>query len=967
MTIKWAWLFVVFLVLQFPWTVHGGDKPKVPPLSPEEALKSIQVPEGLQVELFASEPHVMSPVAMAFDENGRVYIVEMGDYPLGKNGGCIKLLEDSQGAGRIDRSTVLADGLPFPNGVMPWKGGIFVTSAPDLLYFKDTKGTGKADVRQVIFTGFAEANPQHRFNTPTFGIDNWIYGADGESATGIRPGIRPDAPAIPLRSNDFRFRPDFSRFEAISGRSQFAMTFDDWGNRFINTNNNHIRHPVLPQHYLERNPYLAVPEVVDEIAEEGKEAIVYPISKLEPRFNDPWAAGRFTSACSVVIYRGDALPAEFRGNAFVCEPVHNLVHRDLLVAKGTSFAARSAYKGRDFLASTDNWFRPVNLTVGPDGALYVVDMYRAVIEHPQWIPLDIQKKLDLRAGNDRGRIYRIVPKNGIKTVRPQLGKATAAELVALFENANAWWRMTAQRLLIERQDSKAIEPLRKLARTSKSPLARLHALWTMEGLGALENSLIEHALQDAEPGLREHGLRLAEARLADSAALQEKVLKLAEDENLRVRFQAAFTLGALRDDRAIGALARIAVRDGADRWVRMAVLSSVPDAAGKLLAQIYRENKQQLDSPNTVELVRRLAGIVGARRQESEVRELLQLITAKGKGEPAAWQLAVLSGLGESLRRSGASLKKLSTDSVVAKVLQGWRERAVKIALSRDREVAERVDALRLLIHMPSAAAATQLRELLGPQEPNEVQIAAVRALAALPENQGMKELLGDWNTRSVPVRREILTFSMSGTEPVSLLLDALEGGAIRLAELDPARRDQLLRFPNESIRERARKLLASQKPTSRQKVAEDWTAKVLPLTGDAVRGQKVYATHCANCHRLHGQGVAVGPDLATVNNRSREALVVDILDPNRAVDPSYVDFVVVSNNGQVFNGLLAAETASSITLRRAERQETTVLRRDIAEIHSTGVSLMPEGMENIMTTQDLADLIELLRRPRLH
>src|SRR6516225_1316046 len=247
MTIKWAWLFVVFLVLQFPWTVHGGDKPKVPPLSPEEALKSIQVPEGLQVELFASEPHVMSPVAMAFDENGRVYIVEMGDYPLGKNGGCIKLLEDSQGAGRIDRSTVLADGLPFPNGVMPWKGGIFVTSAPDLLYFKDTKGTGKADVRQVIFTGFAEANPQHRFNTPTFGIDNWIYGADGESATGIRPGIRPDAPAIPLRSNDFRFRPDFSRFEAISGRSQFAMTFDDWGNRFINTNNNHIRHPVLPQ------------------------------------------------------------------------------------------------------------------------------------------------------------------------------------------------------------------------------------------------------------------------------------------------------------------------------------------------------------------------------------------------------------------------------------------------------------------------------------------------------------------------------------------------------------------------------------------------------------------------------------------------------------------------------------------------------------------------------------------------
>ena len=934
-------------------------------LSPEEALKTFRLPEDLRIELFAAEPQITSPVAMAFDENGRAYVVEMNDYPLGPKSGRIKLLEDTKGTGRIDKVTVFADKLPFPNGVMPFKGGVLVTAAPDLLYFKDTHGDGKADIRQVVFTGFAEANPQHRFNSPTFNLDNWIYLADGESKTGVRPGNQPDAKPIPLSGSDCRFRPDFSHFELVSARSQYVMTFDDWGHRFINHNSMHLRYPALPHRYLKRNPYLAVPQVVDEIADGGPAATVYPISKLETRFNDPWAAGHFTSACAPTIYRGDALPSTYRGSAFACEPVHNLVHQSLLTRSGSTFQAKSARPKTEFLASTDNWFRPVNLIIGPDGALYVVDMYRAVIEHPQWIPLDVQKKLDLRTGHDKGRIYRIVPKSGVTSVKPRLGAASAGELVKYLEHPNAWWRLTAQRLLIERRDKSALKSLQELARASKSPLARLHALWTLAGLDGLDNELIERTLKDAEPNLRQHGLRLAEPRLAQSGALRDLIVKLAGDENPRVRFQAALSLGELGEDRALDALARIVVRDISDRWTRTAVLSSVPESGAALLAYVRSQHRAFLEKPReeTIDWVRQLAGMVGARRHSDEVVELLRLATQDAGTEPSRWQLAALAGLGSSLRSSDASMEKFLKDATVSTRLKAWTKQALAIAASRDRAVAQRTDALVLLTVLPSPEAASALKELLRPQEAQQVQIESVRALAVLPGDQGVVTLLADWNTRTALVRREILTHMLSQPNGVKHLLTALEKGDIRTSELDMARRDQLLRYPDEGIRQRVQKLLGTAGSSDRQKVVQELSPQVLALTGDAVRGQKVYAAHCASCHRLHGQGVDVGPNLATVTGRSKEALLVDILDPSRAADPAYLAYVVEIRNGLVFNGIVVTETASSITLRRADAQQNTILRRDIADIRSTGVSLMPDGLEKVITEQELADLLELLRK----
>jgi putative heme-binding domain-containing protein len=490
----------------------------------------------------------------------------------------------------------------------------------------------------------------------------------------------------------------------------------------------------------------------------------------------------------------------------------------------------------------------------------------------------------------------------------------------------------------------------------------------LEGLSALEDELVERALKDAEPGLREHGLRLAEPRLAKSAGLRELVLKLADDSEPRVRFQAAFTLGELRDEHALAALARIAVRDTADRWVRVAVLSSVSESGAKLLAQLRVEHRDFLEKPpeGAVELVRQLALMVGQRGNAEEVVALWQGVT--GEARPARWQFAALAGLAEGVHRSAGSFDRYLRPSEVAGALEAWSARAIETATAAERDVVERVDALALLrLVPPKLETKARLAELLGPRQPQQVQLAAARTLAALPGREPAAELLSDWDGRSAALRREIIGLLLARADRAGLLLDALEKGGIRVAELDAARRDQLLRHPDKGVSERARKLLDAQKPTNQQKLVEEWTAKVLALSGDAVRGQKVYAAHCANCHRLLGQGVVVGPDLASVRGRAKEALLVDILDPNRAVDPAHLDYIVVTQNGQVFNGMIGTETATGVTLRRAERQETTVLRKDIAEMRSTGVSLMPEGLDKLVQPQDLADLLELLRRGPLH
>jgi putative membrane-bound dehydrogenase-like protein len=970
-----------FVVCTTTFPLPGAEpKEYTGPFAPQEALQTFRLPDGFRMELVAAEPDVLDPVAMSFDEDGRLYVIEMRDYPMASTApaGRVRLLEDTDGDGRIDSSTVFVDGLKFPVGVMAWKQGVLVAAAPDILFFKDTDGDGKADVRKVLYTGFKEINPQHRANGLTYGIDNWIYAAN--SYGDIRPAAPIDAKALPSNGSDFRFRPDTHALELISGRSQFAMALDDWNNRFLSSNFNHIYHPVLQRHYLQRNPELAIPQVSESISDHGMLARVYPISKIEPRFNEFHHAGYSTTACGLTIHRSDTFPPEYRGNSFCCEPLHNLIHRDVLSQKGVSFVARRAdsEQDRDFLVSSDNWFRPVNLLDGPDGALYIADFYRPVIEHPFGIPVELQKGLDFRAGDDRGRIYRIVHESSPPSPRPQLSSAGASKLVALLENENAWWRVTAQRLLVDRQDRTAVAPLEQLAQKSASAKTRLHALWTLEGLDALNTRLVRLALNDPQPEVREQALRLAEPRVNASPSLAEAVLQCAEDEHVRVRFQAAFTLGELIANRemresVLSALAGLTVRDGSDRWFRSAILSSAAGAEVDLIALLHDQSGDFLESPGqgAIPFVRMLADAVGTRQSEQQIVRLLTVVAGDAPAKPAAWQLATLTPLVSRLHRAGIDLEPLTKTANVTAVLASWSKQMIEVATAMDRQETERVEAIGLLALAPTTEVMPYLTDLLRPQETQGVQRAAVRALSAIVDQRTTNILLDGWSTYTAPVREEILASLVSREDRIDDLLDAIEAGKIRNSELGLTRRDQVLRFPSSAVRKRAEKLLEIQTPADRKNIIEAVTAQVTSLNGDVDGGRQLFLKNCANCHnrRTETEGILhlspgkvdVGPGLGKLRTRTKAELLNDILNPNRLVDPRFLNFVIATDDGRIVTGMIHAESPNSLTLQDG-KELTVVTRSEIVEMQNSGRSLMPEGFEKNLTVQQLADLVTFLQ-----
>ncbi len=949
------------------------------PLTPRQALAQFRLDPGLRIELVAAEPLIESPVAMAFDEDGRLWVVEMRDYPNGPAKGQppqgrIRVLEDRDGDGFYEHSTVFADGLLFANGLMPWKGGVLVTAAPHIVYLKDTDGDGKADKREVLYEGFAAKNPQLRVSHPVLGVDNWVYVANGLRGGQAKRAGRAGAPAINLSGMDFRFDLFRDRAEAISGLGQFGNTFDDWGQRFVCDNRHHLRHVVFEDRYLRRNPFLAAPAVVEDPSELDEGPLssggkVYPLSKNWT--TSSLHAGRFTAACGVMVYRGGLLPASYRRAAFTCEPTGNLVHEEILQPHGATFRSRPARAKVEFLATPDDWFRPVSLAHGPDGALYVVDMYRAVIEHPEFMPPELKNRPDLTLGKDRGRIWRIVPQgHKAKTVRPRLSKATTAELVALLAHDEVWWRTTAQRLLLERQDRAAVAPLRKLMLMSDRPLARLHAAWLLENLNGLDTKLVLRLLADRHPRVREHAVLLAERRLTEPA-VRQAVVGLAADPDARLRYQVALTLGEWDDDAILGPLARIAVAGAEDRWTRLAVASSVPTRSGALLGKLLGPGGDLAAkaAPGRVALLHELSAVVGARRDGAEVAGLLDLLAGLSGKDRGRWQTAGLNGLAEGMGRRGTQLAAFletltDTRRPTADKALALLARAADLAKEPARPLEDRVAAVRLLAHAPWKVAGPALTALLGADNVQEVRLAAVRALAAQPRPEVAGLLLKSWRAYTPPLRREATEALLRQPDRILALLKEIEAKRVRPGDIDVQRSRQLVNHRVAAIRDRARALLQDNLPADRKKVLQEYRA-ALQLKGDPQRGRAVFQKHCATCHRVAGVGVDVGPDIADTRTRTPEALLVDVLNPNAAIDSNYVNYAIVTKSGKTLTGLIATETASSITLRRAENQTETVLRQDIDEIQSSGVSLMPEGLEKSITVREMADLLDFLKNWR--
>ncbi|RLS55943.1 MAG: hypothetical protein DWH91_08025 [Planctomycetota bacterium] len=949
-------------------------------LSVEEALKTFSLPEGYEIEVVAAEPLIVDPVNFAVAPDGKLWVVEMRDYPLGMDGkgepgGRVRVLTDDDGDGRYDSAVTFMDQVRYVTGVLPWKDGAWVSAAPHVSFARDTDGDGTADEVTPWLEGFIDANPQHRINGFERGLDGWIYLAAGDSTDEVKS--LKTGEVVQTSRRDIRFHPKTGQVEAVGGQTQHARVRDDWGHWFGNTNSEPLMQFPMEDRDLRRNPWVPSPRASVRITDPEVAPPVFPTSRTVDRFNDLWSVDRFTSACGTGIFRDTSWGPEMYGAAFVCEPVHNLVVRYKLVPNGVTFKAERFEEDtdREFLSSSDGWFRPTRAMTGPDGCLWICDMYRHVIEHPEWIPEAWQARLDLRAGADKGRIYRVRKKGQerIKTTdMTQLSQLRlhVVSLDAHHGSNNGWQRDSAQQVILTRDQvsDDAIAMLRVNAAKDRSnqppvkPLIRLQSIATLSGLGLLRAEDLVAALQSYDPRLVVAALRLVTIDHLDEQSILDVIPSLVAHESLEVRYQLATLLGSCQSPNVPQWLGDLILSDPNDPWLRAAILSSAPKHADQLLPLVI----QKLPADETrATWVGRLIATILADKPEAGVARLLTVLGGEAHGAEHAWKRAALDDTLGVLRDRGLPLGKLlqKDNAELLAAINTTRPifaEAERLIADDAASLEQRLIAIRLAGELPPSreAAVTQLQALLSPQTAGELTSASAARLTELGAIDG---LLSRWATLTPAVRREAQTQLISRPSTALLLLQAIESQRIPVSDLDAATRTALTQSNDSKVQTLATMVLAQVATPSRAAVMEKYQPSI-DQTGDDAHGRVLFEKKCATCHKHRDLGNEIGPQLAALQNKSGEFLLRAILDPNQAVESKYTGYIVVTKDGRIFTGMIIDETATSLTLARTDGKKDVVLRVDIEELKSTGKSFMPEGLEQDWSPQDLADVFQFVQ-----
>jgi putative membrane-bound dehydrogenase-like protein len=973
-------------------------------LSPElqKALNDFDIAEGFNIELVVAEPLISDPVAMEIDEEGRIYVVEMHGYPLDLAGsGKIKLLSDTDGDGFPDKSTVFADKLVLPTGIMRWKKGFLVTDAPDVLYLEDTNGDGKADIRKTVLTGFALSNPQHNLNTPVLGLDNWIYLGHQYSVTptvckeqfsdkgsNIRFPDNSKAPQLSANADgrNVRFKPDSYELETLSAATQYGQTFDPWGHHFLTENAHHIFHEVLSARYLSRNPNVLISNTIQSNADHGNACEVFPTT-LNPAHQLLTDVGVITSACGITWYDGGAFPKVYQNATFVAEPVHNLVHVDAVRDSGSSFVASRILEKKDFLTSKDAWFRPVQFYVGPDGALYVVDYYRQIVEHPEWMSDEINKSGALYNGTDKGRIYRITPKAGLPMNwlgKLNLSQKSDKELVQLLENKNNWWRKTAHRLLVERQ-SKTIADIRQVALKSKNAEARVHALWILDGLKSLDQTVLKENLsQNTECGVRENTIKIIEKNNQQNSELITDLLALQNDSSPKVRFQLICTLGLLPPSEAIDkAIRRILFRDIQDKWVQIAAICSSSGREMPLLKWALNEFKDD-NSKATAQLFNYLSTtLVNDPKQVEALIDVALIPSTK-----STIGASILSGIFNQLSKKG--IKTNLSESLKNKLLSTFNETAdpskrnaslrllslsglpilpknylnssvLNIAKSINNAEAFRADAVYFLSFANKIFNKEQFQIFANSKESEKVQLAALEMMNnKTADKLPCQYILSDWKQRTPDVQNKAIDVFLKRSEWSHLLLDALSKGIVTHEQLGWRRTSRLMGIGDLALRAHAREVLAKG-GLAREAILRSYQPS-LNLTGNPLNGKKVFEMACATCHKINETGIDFGPELGSLRNRPANNILESIILPNKTIADMYETWHVELKNGKTVEGIITDRTSSSYTLKMMGGQEQIITKKEVKNMKALSTSSMPEGLENAISLTEMADLLACIK-----
>ena len=992
-----CFLTVVLISLFSNCSNDVKNQPKSGPVEASDALATFQIADGFKMELVASEPLVTDPVDMEIDENGTMYVVEMHGYPLDKSGsGNIIILKDENGDGVFDKRIVFKEGLMLPTSILRWKKGLLVTDSPNLLYLEDTDGDGQANITDTVLHGFALTNPQHNMNSPMYGLDNWIYVAH-ETSVGTREYKEEfgdegrdiifyrDSNAVRLPKNangrSIRVRPETKQLEMLSSNCQFGHTFDEWGRRFNCSNSNQGFQEVIANRYFERNPNMFVAQAVQNMSDHLDAAEVFPTT-LHPDRQILTDAGVLTSACGLTTYMGNSFPEPYNKNVtFVAEPVSNLVHVDILRDSGASFVASRILQNKEFLSSTDSWSRPVNFYVGPDGALYMLDYYRKVIESPEWMSEEAIAAGGLYDGSDKGRIFRITAKDAKKadwTKGLNLGKASVQELVKTLGNENYWWRINAQRLLVDRADKSSIPMLTSLI-GSGTPLAKLHAMWTLDGIGGITREIILAALKDANPRIRENAVQVAEKYFDKMPELTPALIALKDDEDNKVRFQTLLTLGFINSAESGEARNSILFRDIKDKWVQIAALSASSLNKTELLNRLAQDagNKAAYSS-----LIERLTTMIGAAGSRNEIEELTRKAALSGnttiiKGIADGFrsrktpltigndvqQLLVKTFFESSSPQHAEAILSLLKENKITDA--SLRNAATKKAaeMMKDSGVDYRMRAASIkFLELGNVAPYTDdLKKLIVPHEEPVVQMAALNTLSKVKGTVVSEYAIQQWPVLTPEVRSEAVNTFLDDSARIVLLIDALEQNKINTTNVSFGTSVQLMQNEDSVLRKRARNIF-TRNEREREKVNKEYQAS-LDMPGNAAKGKQVFVQNCGICHQVRGKiGVAIGPDLGTVHNWIREDLLANILDPNMAIASGFDTWQAVLNNGETVQGVIAAETPAAITFRANNMQDKTVSRQDMKTLKALNTSLMPGGLEKNIDKQQMADLMAFLK-----
>lgn len=965
----------------------------------------------LESGLWCSEPEVIDPVGLAFAADGTAYVAECRDYPYGagpggRPGSTVRRLADADGDGRPDRSTLFASGLSYATSVLPWRDGVLVLAPPEIVFLQDTDSDGHSDRRTVILRGLGLGVSDSLANSLRYHIDGRVHVANGGNGGRLTSPLRPGPPVV-LGDHDFAFDPDTGEVEltALTGGG-FGLVFDAWGRGFTTYNIDHIQHRFLPLAHARRNPGFPAVAITGSISDHGEMARIFPVAEPETRPNHPEQAGHFSAAGGMGLCESPLFPRDLQGSVFVCDVVGHLVHRDVIRPDGPVFRASRAFEDsdREFLASRDPAFRPVALETGPDGALYLLDMQREVIEHPDYIPQKVRASLDLRAGEDRGRIHRIIPRGVAPRRAPVLSSMTPAQWVRHLADPNPWVRLTAQRLLHERQALETVPALRRLAASKASPEGRLHALATLRLFGVLQPVDLLVGLSDVHPGVRENAVRWSEPWLGSDARLQARVVALSRDPLPRIRFQAAQSLALVGTPASVEALAGLYWRDASSPWTRRAILGSLrPGEAGLVFQRMPsapRGQPRRSDHPESATVADADLG--------AAVRDLAESVSVQSSVAPAALEEALrrlttlsdvpalrapmLEGLEAGLARSGEAPsvptqdRRAVTDLAARSASPDWIpalrlmrrlrippdpqvERVLTEAFQKATNGGLAVEERLPMIHAmewaeTSPSRLEDLARRIGtPDEEPVVQAALLDVLERLQPPRLGRWLVERWAGLPPLLRGRAGRLLAERRALHGDLLEAVESGAIRVGELnlDLEQRRRLLRGGPAEIRARAARFWSDEEYSNRSKVVDEWLAK-LPTGGDASRGRSVFEASCANCHRVGDVGLRVGPELAGSAHRSVEDLLSNILDPNMAMNPAFVAYQAETVDGEAVTGLLESQRGDSVTLRQAGGHAVVLPRTRIRSLRSTGISLMPEGLEAGRSPQELRDLIAFIR-----